>query len=82
MGCIVFIILSVVLWLVSPIINFFCGYIAGLVLSWVVGGTLVNGLNIIFNTTRFNAHMLPMIFGALAVIGSFFKSSLDVKKKD
>ena len=81
-SCIGIIILSVVMWLVGPIINFFCGYIAGSVLSWAVGDTLINGLNVLFNTTRFGAHMLPMICGTLAVIGSFFKSSLSTSKKD
>lgn len=81
-GCIGFLILSIILLLVGPIINFFCGYVAGSVLSWVVGDTLANGLNVLFNTTRFGTHMLPAICGALAVIGSYFKSSLSTSKKD
>lgn len=81
LGCIGMIIFAVICWLVSPIINFFCGYVAGSILSWVVGGTLVSGLNILFNTTRFSPDMLPIICGALAVLGSFFKSSLSTSKK-
>ena len=82
LGCIGVIIFAVIIWIVSPILNFFCGYFAGLILSWAVGGTLIDGLNILFNTTRFSADMLPVVFGALAVVGSFFRSSLSNSKKD
>lgn len=60
----------------------FCGYISGLILKLTVGRFVVNGLNFILNTTRFTADKLPIICGALAVVGSFFKSSLNISKKD
>ena len=81
-GCIGMIILFIVLALVSPILSFFCGYATGAILEWAVGDALVNGLNLVFNTTRFNPDMLPIICGALAIVGSFFKTSLHTSKKD
>ena len=80
-GCIGYLIILVVSVFASPIVGFFCGYIAGSILEWTVGGMIVDGLNILFNTTRFNADMLPVICGALAVIGSFFKGSFSYKEK-
>lgn len=82
MSCVVLIILAVVAYLVSPILCFLGGCIAGSILEWAVGDLLVNGLNLLFNTTRFSTDMLPMLCGALAVIGSFFKSSLTTTKRD
>ena len=81
-GCIGMIILIIVLALVLPILSFFCGYVAGAILEWAVGDMLINGLNLVFNTTRFSPDMLPIVCGALAIIGSFFKSSLSTSKKD
>ena len=81
-GCIGMIIFAIILLLVSPILSFFCGYATGAILERAVGDALINGLNLVFNTTRFSPDMLPIICGALAIIGSFFKSSLSTSKKD
>ena len=80
MSCVMIIIVAVAVYLVSPILCFFGGWIAGAILEWAVGGLLASGLNLLFNTTRFSTDMLPMLCGALAVIGSFFKSSLTTKR--
>ena len=82
LGCIGMIIFAIVVALVWPIITFFCGYVTGVILEWAVGGTLISGLNLLFNTTRFSTDMIPIVCGALAVVGSFFKSSLSTSKKD
>ena len=53
------------------------------ILKFFIGDTVVNGMNYLFNTTRFTTDMLPTICGTLGVIGSFFKSSkmsTDTKK--
>ena len=60
--------------LLSPIISFVSGYLGGMILSATVGNTLVKGLNYIFNTDRFSKEMLPYLCGALATIGSYFRS--------
>ena len=80
-GCIGYIIILAIVVFASPIISFFCGYLTGSILEWVVGGMVVNGLNLLFNTTRFSTDMLPILCGALAVIGSFFKGSFSYKEK-
>jgi hypothetical protein len=80
-GCILMIILFIILGLISPVLSYFFGYIAGQFIEWTVGDQVINGLNLLFNTTRFSPHMLPMICGALGVVGSFFKSSANIKTK-
>ena len=77
MGCLFVIIIPIL----GPIIGYLGGFITGLVLNWLVGDGLVNGLNTLFNTTRFATDMLPVVCGALGVISSFFKSSVNIKKK-
>lgn len=81
-GCLGMLVILIVTIIVSPILCFLGGYVSGLILNWTVGGFVVNGLNLILNTTRFTADKLPIICGALAVVGSFFKSSLSTKSKD
>lgn len=81
-GCLGVLVALIVTIIVSPILCFLGGYISGLILNWAVGGLIVNGLNLILNTTRFTGDKLPIVCGALAVVGSFFKSSLDIKSKD
>ena len=58
---------------IAPILIFLSGVVSGLILKWIVGGFVIDGLNLIFNTTRFNADKIPIVCGTLAVIGSFFK---------
>lgn len=58
---------------ITPILIFLSGVVSGLILKWIVGGFVIDGLNLIFNTTRFNADKIPIVCGTLAVIGSFFK---------
>lgn len=70
-GCLTAIILTILI----PIITFAAGCLCGLILKWFVGDIVVNGLNLLFNTTRFVPEMLPTTCGALAVVGSFFKTS-------
>ena len=81
-GCIGMLIMLIVTIIVAPILCFLGGYVSGLILNWTVGGFVVNGLNLMLNTTRFTADKLSIICGALAVVGSFFKSSLNIKSKD
>lgn len=81
-GCLTMIAMFVLTLLITPILSFFGGYLTGLILEWFVGDMITNGLNLLFNTARFNADKLPIICGALAVVGSFFKNSLTVNKKD
>lgn len=67
----------------GPIINFWFGYFGGWILMNFVGQPLTNALNIIFNTTRFSANMIPYFCGGMTVIGGFFKNnSINSNKKN
>lgn len=69
------IISTIIAMFIAPILIFLVGVVSGFILKWIVGGFVVDGLNLIFNTTRFSADKLPIVCGALAVIGSFFKTT-------
>lgn len=74
-GCLSLVLTVVILAILMPLLNWACGYITGLILKWLIGDTVVYGLNYLFNTTRFTSDMLPVACGALGVVGSFFKSA-------
>mgnify|MGYP005915548801 FL=1 len=48
--------------------------------EFFVGDTLVNGLNIIFNTTRFTKPMIPIICATIATIAKYFKTTVNMPK--
>lgn len=79
-GCFTAIILLICVVIFCPILYYFGGYITGLILKWLIGDTIVNGFNYLFNTTRFTTDMLPMTCGTIGVIGSFFKSTSTTHK--
>lgn len=60
---------------ISPILGVVIGWFCGIVIKWIFGSYITNGLNLVFNTTRFNAGQLPMICATLSMIGSFFRST-------
>lgn len=59
----------------APVITFGFAYLGGMILDWIVGEKLVNGLNLMFNTTRFTRDLIPLACATLATIGRYFKSS-------
>ncbi len=59
----------------SPVLTFFCGYVGGMLLDWIVGAKLVDGLNLMFDTTRFTRDLIPLTCATLATIGKYFKAS-------
>lgn len=69
-GCLI----AIVLVILSPILCFLGGWICGWLLKFFIGDTVANGLNLLLNTARFTPESLPIVCGALATIGSFFKS--------
>ena len=73
-GCIG-VIATLVMVILCPVLYYFSGWITGHILSLLIGDTIVNGLNYVFNTNRFTVYMLPKICGTLGVIGSFFKNT-------
>ena len=80
-GCLTWIITLVLLVILGPVLSYFCGWLTGVILQWLIGDTVVNGMNYLFNTTRFTTDMLPTICGTLGVIGSFFKSTTSSSSK-
>ena len=70
----------VVVIIIEPALLFWLGYFSGWLAKLVIGTKLVTAINMVFGTT-FTAVMLPMIGGALAWIGGFFKSINNVKNK-
>ena len=71
---------AILMVLLLPLLSFGGGYLTGLILKWIIGDAVVNGMNLLLNTTRFTPDMLPVVCGALGTIGSFFKSSVSTSK--
>lgn len=80
-GCLTWLITFVLLVIISPVLYYFFGWLTGVILQWLIGDTVINGMNYLFNTTRFTTDMLPTICGTLGVIGSFFKSTVSSSSK-
>lgn len=73
----------IMLLVFAPVLTFGFAYLGGMILDWVVGKSLVNGLNLMFDTTRFTRDLIPLTCATLATIGRYFKSSqTNNNKKD
>lgn len=59
----------------SPVLTFGFAYLGGMILDYIVGAKLANGLNLMFDTTRFTRELIPLTCATLATIGRYFKSS-------
>ena len=66
----------------APVLTFAFAYIGGMLLDWIVGEKLVNGLNLMFDTTRFTRDLIPLTCATLATIGRYFKSSMSNSNND
>lgn len=66
----------ILLLVLAPVLTFAFAYIGGMLLDWIVGEKLVNGLNLMFDTTRFTRDLIPLTCATLATIGRYFKSSM------
>lgn len=63
---------ALLLYLIFPAVSYYGGWVIGHICGWLWGGVLINGVNALFKTS-FSAEALPMIFGTLSMIASFFK---------
>ena len=79
LGCFGMIVGLIIASIIAPVLYYFSGWITGHLLNFFIGDTIVNGMNYVFETTRFTRDMLPVTCGTLGVIGSFFKSINSVK---
>lgn len=59
----------------SPVITFGLAYLGGWILKVCVGNAIADGMNLMFNTTRFTPEFIPLACATLATIGKYFKSS-------
>ena len=82
-GCLASALALIVAIIICPVLYYFFGWVTGHILKFFIGNIVINGMNYLFNTTRFTTDMLPTICGTLGVLGSFFKSakmSTDIKE--
>ena len=77
---IVAIVSVIILGIFLPVIIFGAGWFGGWILMKIVGGAVVTGLNTLFGTTRFMPDLIPVVCGVLAVVGSYFKTSVSNNK--
>ena len=75
-GCLASVLVFIVSIIICPVLYYFFGWVTGHILKFFIGDIIINGMNYLFNTTRFTTDMLPTMCGTLGVIGSFFKSSM------
>ncbi len=75
-GCLASVLVLIVSIIICPVLYYFFGWVTGHILKFFIGDIVINGMNYLFNTTRFTTDMLPTMCGTLGVIGSFFKSSM------
>lgn len=76
LGCagLIFIsLLSITMIIFSPVIAFGIAYFIGWIMSLCIGDVVANGLNMIFATDRFTPEVIPLFYGTMGLIGSFFR---------
>lgn len=59
----------------SPVITFGFAWLGGVILKMCVGDAIANGLNLMFNTTRFTPDIIPLSCATMATIGRYFRST-------
>ena len=59
--------------IVLPFISFWLAYFGGWICTILIGDTLANGLNTLFNTTHFTKDVIPLCAATLGWIGGYFK---------
>lgn len=78
LGCVglIFIsLLSIAVIIFTPVIAFGIAYFIGWIMSLCIGDVVANGLNMIFATDRFTPKVIPLFYGTMGLIGSFFRKS-------
>lgn len=84
-GCLGVILLTAGLLVFGSVITFGLGYLGGIILQWMCGETVANGLNMVLgNITQytFTPNDIPLFAAIMTLIGGFFKSSTTYKSKD
>ena len=71
-GVLMVTLIALALYLIYPAVAYFSGWVLGHINGWLWGNTLISGINALFKTSL-SADSLPMIFGTLSMIASFFQ---------
>lgn len=74
-GLIFISVLSIAVIIFTPVIAFGISYFIGWIMSLCIGDVVANGLNMIFATDRFTPEVIPLFYGTMGLIGSFFRRS-------
>lgn len=75
LGCLTALVGIIGLLVFSPVITFGFAWMGGWILKVCVGTAIADGMNLMFNTTRFTPDFIPLACATLATIGKYFKSS-------
>ena len=70
------IIAFIALFIFAPAFGVMLGWLGGFLVEMVLGSKPTEWLNLTFNTDRFAKGDLPKITAVLAIIGSYFKTSV------
>lgn len=81
-GAITVIVSFITFLVISPALTFAFAYVGGMILNFFVGEGLIKGLNLMFDTTRFNREMIPLTCATLATIGRYFKCNVSTNSKE
>ena len=72
--------LMVLLILFGGVLYFWCGYLDGLILKWLIGDWIVKAFNV-FNL-NVSKDQIPLAFALIGLVSGFFKTSTTAFKKD
>lgn len=64
----------------APLLNFAAGWLVGYFIKFMIGTSIISGLAIV--GINLPLEKIPLFFGTLAVIASFFHSPTINKKKE
>lgn len=84
-GCVGVLILCALLLIFGGAITFGLGYVGGLLLKWICGQPVADGLNMVLgNITKyeFTPNDIPLFVAIMTTIGGFFKSSVKHSSSD
>ena len=84
-GCVGVLILCALLLIFGVAITFGLGYVGGLLLKWICGQPVADGLNMVLgNITKyeFTPNDIPLFVAIMTTIGGFFKSSVKHSSSD
>ncbi len=73
------IILAIIIDLFLPFLYFIGGWVSGLIIKIIIGSSIVKGLSLI--GLHLSLNHLPLFFGTLNVIASFFQHNIKIDKE-